>query len=472
MNQNHCVPTWNNMDNVGDPIDRLPALLPPQPLPSRALPSQSLSTSLSAGPDTSMLDYEMAELTWENGQLTMHGLGLPRLPSKSNLADSVAWTDKPLPRASGTLESVVNQAWHNPKPTPTPGSRGACEQENDDNVPWYGTTAPAHVPVTLDALVPNNNAVGCSTRVESCSAAAVAARVPLGSEWSVSISASESTKRKRHAKDTGEQLRSRNKNNGFTSMSAGPLSPENTKTFTVDDHDSASHSRSQKERGEEEENQKQGTAKSTVSTKRSRAAAVHNQSERKRRDKINQKMKTLQKLVPNSNKTDKASMLDEVIEYLKQLQAHVQMLSRIGLPSMMMPLAIQHQLQMSMMTPMGMGMGMGMGVGPAIGMDHMNMNVNPMGRPNVAGVPPLMNLAAAYNMPFATTTCDGNIAGSGDCLLPQGTMNPADPLSAYLACQSQPTAMDAYSRMAAIYQQVQQLQQQSHQQRPRTSSNT
>lgn len=163
-------------------------------------------------------------------------------------------------------------------------------------------------------------------------------------------------------------------------------------------------------------------------------------------------------------------MLDEVIEYLKQLQAQVQMLSRIGLPSMMMPLAIQHQLQMSMMTPMGMGMGMG--VGPAIGMDHMNMNVNPMGRPNVAGVPPLMNLAAAYNMPFATTTCDGNIAGSGDCLLPQGTMNPADPLSAYLACQSQPTTMDAYSRMAAIYQQVQQLQQQSHQQRLRTSSNT
>lgn len=38
-------------------------------------------------------------------------------------------------------------------------------------------------------------------------------------------------------------------------------------------------------------------------------------------------MKALQKLIPNSNKTDKASMLDEAIEYLKQLQLQVQMLT-------------------------------------------------------------------------------------------------------------------------------------------------
>ncbi|KAI5439311.1 hypothetical protein KIW84_024910 [Lathyrus oleraceus] len=38
-------------------------------------------------------------------------------------------------------------------------------------------------------------------------------------------------------------------------------------------------------------------------------------------------MKALQNLIPNSNKTDKASMLDEAIEYLKQLQLQVQMLS-------------------------------------------------------------------------------------------------------------------------------------------------
>ncbi|CAK9159457.1 unnamed protein product [Ilex paraguariensis] len=60
------------------------------------------------------------------------------------------------------------------------------------------------------------------------------------------------------------------------------------------------------------------------SLKRSRAAEVHNLSEKRRRSRINEKMKALQNLIPNSNKTDKASMLDEAIEYLKQLQLQVQ----------------------------------------------------------------------------------------------------------------------------------------------------
>ncbi|XP_047319044.1 transcription factor bHLH61-like [Impatiens glandulifera] len=69
------------------------------------------------------------------------------------------------------------------------------------------------------------------------------------------------------------------------------------------------------------------SSSSSSSSKRSRAAEVHNLSEKRRRSKINEKMKALQKLIPNSNKTDKASMLDEAIEYLKQLQLQVQMLT-------------------------------------------------------------------------------------------------------------------------------------------------
>ncbi|XP_010270226.1 PREDICTED: transcription factor SPATULA isoform X2 [Nelumbo nucifera] len=69
------------------------------------------------------------------------------------------------------------------------------------------------------------------------------------------------------------------------------------------------------------------TSSSSSSSKRSRAAEVHNLSEKRRRSRINEKMKALQNLIPNSNKTDKASMLDEAIEYLKQLQLQVQMLS-------------------------------------------------------------------------------------------------------------------------------------------------
>ncbi|KAL3617918.1 hypothetical protein CASFOL_038239 [Castilleja foliolosa] len=63
------------------------------------------------------------------------------------------------------------------------------------------------------------------------------------------------------------------------------------------------------------------------SSKRGRDAEVHNLSEKKRRSRINEKIKALQTLIPNSNKTDKASMLDEAIEYLKQLQLQVQMLT-------------------------------------------------------------------------------------------------------------------------------------------------
>ncbi|KAL1203223.1 putative transcription factor [Cardamine amara subsp. amara] len=73
----------------------------------------------------------------------------------------------------------------------------------------------------------------------------------------------------------------------------------------------------------------QGTeeARGSTSSKRSRVTEMHNLSERKRREKINERMKTLQELIPRCNKNDKASMLDDVIDYVKTLQMQVQMLS-------------------------------------------------------------------------------------------------------------------------------------------------
>lgn len=62
-------------------------------------------------------------------------------------------------------------------------------------------------------------------------------------------------------------------------------------------------------------------------------------------------------------------MLDEVIAYLKQLQAQVHMMSmRNNMPQMMMPLGmqqqqLQQQLQMSLLARMGMGFGLGMNTG-------------------------------------------------------------------------------------------------------------
>ncbi|KAI3678740.1 hypothetical protein L6452_38043 [Arctium lappa] len=132
---------------------------------------------------------------------------------------------------------------------------------------------------------------------------------------------------------------------------------------------------------------------STSSTKRSRAAEVHNLSERRRRDRINEKMKALQELIPRCNKSDKASMLDEAIEYLKSLQMQVQMMSMgYSMVPMMLPGV---QRYMPPMAAMGMGMGMGMG------MDHVGMNRGMVPYPSVLPGPPLPNSAAHLGQRFA-----------------------------------------------------------------------
>lgn len=113
--------------------------------------------------------------------------------------------------------------------------------------------------------------------------------------------------------------------------------------------------------------------------KKSRAAENHNQSERRRRDRISEKMKALQALVPNSYKTDKASMLEEAISYIKALKAQIQMMSfRSGMyfSPMFMPQGMQ-PVQMAAWPHMGMGMGMGMnmGMGMSAGMGMFDMSM-------------------------------------------------------------------------------------------------
>lgn len=133
--------------------------------------------------------------------------------------------------------------------------------------------------------------------------------------------------------------------------------------------------------------------------------------------------------------TDKASMLDEVIEYLKNLQAQVQIVNRFNMSSMMMPMNMQQQLQMSIMNQMGMGMGMGMtGMPMGIGMG-MGMDMNTMNRaniPNIPGMPPVLHPSAF--MPMASW----DVGGSCDRLQgPPGATGMTDPLSTLLGCQSQ-----------------------------------
>ncbi|KAG4916764.1 Transcription factor PIF3 [Glycine max] len=111
--------------------------------------------------------------------------------------------------------------------------------------------------------------------------------------------------------------------------------------------------------------------------KKSRSAEVHNLSERRRRDRINEKMRALQELIPNCNKADKASMLDEAIEYLKTLQLQLQIMSMgtsLCMPAMMLHPGMQHMHapHMGPFSPIGVGMQMRLGVGCGMGMPDAN----------------------------------------------------------------------------------------------------
>ncbi|KAK8965996.1 Transcription factor PIF3 [Platanthera guangdongensis] len=164
-------------------------------------------------------------------------------------------------------------------------------------------------------------------------------------------------------------------------------------------HKSTKRTREREESGEQSDDLeedsfgvKEPSSGRGASGKRSRAAEVHNLSERseqRRRDRINEKMKALQELIPNCNKVDKASMLDEAIEYLKTLQLQVQMMSMGGglcMTPMMLPAGMNMQHlrapQLPPFSPLGVGMGLGMGMG------MIDLN----GSPGLIPVPPMQFL--------------------------------------------------------------------------------
>ncbi|XP_004495812.1 transcription factor PIF3 isoform X2 [Cicer arietinum] len=150
---------------------------------------------------------------------------------------------------------------------------------------------------------------------------------------------------------------------------------QNLKRKSRDTEDSECHSEDVED--ESVVVKKGASGRGVIGSKRSRAAEVHNLSERRRRDRINEKMRALQELIPNCNKVDKASMLDEAIEYLKTLQLQVQMMSMgagLYMPPMMLPAGMQHMHapHMAAFSPLGVGMHMGLGMGYGMGIPDMN----------------------------------------------------------------------------------------------------
>ncbi|KAF5778999.1 putative transcription factor bHLH family [Helianthus annuus] len=74
------------------------------------------------------------------------------------------------------------------------------------------------------------------------------------------------------------------------------------------------------------------TIRPRVRARRGQATDPHSIAERLRRERIAERMRALQELVPSCNKTDKAAMLDEILDYVKflRLQVKVLSMSRLG----------------------------------------------------------------------------------------------------------------------------------------------
>ncbi|XP_076958704.1 transcription factor UNE12-like [Bidens hawaiensis] len=77
-----------------------------------------------------------------------------------------------------------------------------------------------------------------------------------------------------------------------------------------------------------------------VRARRGQATDPHSIAERLRRERIAERVRALQELVPSVNKTDRAAMLDEIVDYVKflRLQVKVLSMSRLGGASAVAPL--------------------------------------------------------------------------------------------------------------------------------------
>ncbi|XP_059443891.1 transcription factor PIF7 isoform X2 [Corylus avellana] len=388
-------------------------------------------------------NYEVAELTWENGQLAMHGIGgllSTTTPTKATWGGGRA--------AGDTLESIVHQATchHNQKPNiifqhdhhhhNTPASIASSGGQ------WPDQSSGGQVQVAPASVVKKRTRSSDSEQYCNIGRRSIYENIADGSTCGSGGSVSAS----------GTFCR----DNDTTMMTPTRASFESTRSFktkTTDEdsscHRSGSRSENRDDKGHQTTNTETGRSHST---RRIRAASIHNQSERKRRDRINQKMKTLQKLVPNANKTDKASMLDEVIEYLKQLQAQVQMMSTArNMPQMMMPLGMQQHIQMSLLARMGLGVGLGMGVGM--------LDIANMARSLPQTLPPLIHPASVaasaptFVSPFVVPS---SVIPTHPLVEPKpdlgnnASLSLPDPYSAFLA---QSMNMDMYNKMGALYRQ-------------------
>ncbi|KAH6831187.1 hypothetical protein C2S53_009382 [Perilla frutescens var. hirtella] len=164
--------------------------------------------------------------------------------------------------------------------------------------------------------------------------------------------------------------------------------------------------------------------------KRTRCAEMHNHNERLRRQRLKEKIKALQELIPNCSKRDKSSTFDDAIQYIKTLQNQVQMMSTgasystLKSPLPMMPHPHPHPRQQGMHIPNpppflqtgspSIGIKYGIGTETGTGMSAMFPSLDFPGLPNQC----LLPSSATSRMPLNFTS--PNIESHGSKSTSQG----------------------------------------------------
>ncbi|PWZ04539.1 Transcription factor bHLH84 [Zea mays] len=77
-----------------------------------------------------------------------------------------------------------------------------------------------------------------------------------------------------------------------------------------------------------------GRVLSPSSARAVRGAAARKMIQLRRRERINEKLRTLQQLIPNGTKVDMSTMLEEAVQYVKFLQLQIKVGTKVAAVSL------------------------------------------------------------------------------------------------------------------------------------------
>ncbi|XP_042007116.1 transcription factor PHYTOCHROME INTERACTING FACTOR-LIKE 13-like isoform X1 [Salvia splendens] len=284
--------------------------------------------SLSLFKENLGLENELVELLWQNGEIVLHSQTNRKQSKQSHGDGTVSWIDCPIDE---------------------PFEREFCANFLSEIPPSEGFAPPP--PPRFEAAEVPGKSLECSGMTvgsSHCASNQVVNKVDMS--WASSSGV---------GKALNEGVEREAPGQARTSASGGSGSSSLWKTSSLS-NETSRHKRKSRDMEESEcpsdateSESAAGNKAKNGAARRSLVAEVHNMSERRRRDRINEKMKALQELIPHANNSDKASMLDEAIEYMKALQMQIQLMwMGRGMAPMMLP-GMQHYLSR-----------VGMGIGP------------------------------------------------------------------------------------------------------------